>query len=211
MRRKANSTPHSPASVLTLAELRRHNPQGQVNYQKMLVSLFMLLLAFFIALTSQSLFDQQRAKEVMQSMRGTFSSKEQARQATLVVDSYSKLLIARMERMEKIMSPHATLSSRSISGDQGQMVFDLAPDNWFDGNQLRPDVLDALRQTASIASEGSYTKLLLVMGNDRQAPARLSHWAETMTDTARLQESQILTGIAAKDRNDHAQFFILIR
>ncbi|MBI1275221.1 hypothetical protein GC177_04540 [bacterium] len=211
MRRKADTRPHAPASVLSLAELRRHNPQGQVNYQKMLVSLFMLLLAFFIALTSQSLLDQQRAKQVMQSMRGTFSTQEQAKQATLVEDSYSKALIDRMDRIEKAMAAHATLSSRSISGDQGQMVFDLSPDSWFDGKPLRPDVLEALKQSATIAGEGSYMKLLLVMSKDELAAGRLSQWAETMTGSAALQESQLLTGIATQDKPDHAQFFIIIR
>jgi hypothetical protein len=186
--------------------------QAQANYQKMLVALFMLLVAFFIALTSQTLFDQKRAGQVMQSMQGRFADRDVYSARLAIEDSATRLLIERMQRIKQELGSSAELISETIEAGQGQMIFTFRPELWFDGAKLTQDTTRSLVGAAAAGRDASYLKWLLVMKTDEQAPARLSHWSETMNAKSGLTENQLMIGLSPQNGAENGtRLFILIR
>ena len=126
----------------------QHREVGQDPNLVGLLSLQLLLLAFFILLSTISTFDESRVRSVLGSVQEAFSDvtgNADSNDAEMQADSI--VLSAVVDAVEGVMSTALQLDRVSRVGD-GDVVFDLSSDSLFAAGsaQIAPGHADVLRR-----------------------------------------------------------------
>lgn len=175
------------------------------------LSLFMLLLAFFILLNALATFETHRAQAVMRSVQNTFQSRlepdlrAEVLVPTLGVDPEPEAVTEELERIWLTAFPLATVD-RLQPGNTFQLTMRFSDVFEPDSADLRPDRVALMRATATVLAnrpEGYLTQVQVLLGITRlgqrvggdlstpvpQEPFEFSDGAYTPEDVLRRLDS----------------------
>lgn len=136
------------------------------------LSLFLLLLAFFILLNALSTFERHRAQAVVRSVQNTFQSRIEPDKQTEVlvpsigVDPEPETVTAELERIWLTRFPLAQIDQIQ-PGSTFQLTLEMSDVFEPDSAAIRPDRADLIRATATVLAgrpEGYLTQVQGLVG-----------------------------------------------